>query len=247
MVTDDNFTLYPKRVKKLCQAIIDAGHNDIYYYTQAGVKGIASDPDVVRMMSKAGFDGVFLGIENVSERNLKFYNKGKIKDKTIRAVQNLHDNDMIISGGFVLGTPEDREDDFWDNYKFSKELKVDWPVFQILTPYPRTKVREELDEMGLITNYDDLRRYNGTLANVRTKYLSDQQVRVLQQRMYNCYYHDPNYMRLTRKHHPLFYWTAAIRFLPRIFKQRFFKSVGFWNEIDLALDDIKKDEAAILD
>ena len=29
MVTDDNFTLYPKRVKKLCQAIIDAGHNDI--------------------------------------------------------------------------------------------------------------------------------------------------------------------------------------------------------------------------
>jgi radical SAM superfamily enzyme YgiQ (UPF0313 family) len=247
MLTDDNFTLYPKRVIKLCEEIIKAGHDDINYYVQAGVKGIASSPEMVRKMEKAGFDGVFLGIENVSERNLKYYNKGKIKTETKKAVKYLHDNDMIVAGGFVLGSPEDNEVDFWDNFNFSKELKVDWPVFQILTPYPKTKIREELHEMGLITNYDDLRRYNGTLANVKTKYLSESKVRLTQQMMYNRYYHDSNYMKVTRKRHLLFYWTLGLKFLPRLIKHRLFRSIGYWSEQDLANDFIKLDEKAIID
>jgi len=247
MLTDDNFTLYPKRVIKLCEEIIKAGHDDIYYYTQAGVKGIASSPEMVRKMAKAGFDGVFLGIENVSERNLEYYNKGKIKNEAKKAVKYLHENDMIIAGGFVLGSPEDKEVDFWDNFHFSKELKVDWPVFQILTPYPKTKIRAELDGMGLITNYNDLRRYNGTLANVKTKFLSESKVRITQQMMYNRYYHDPNYMKVTRKRHQLFYWTLGLKFLPRIIKHRLFQSIGLWSEEDLAKDIIKLDEKAIID
>lgn len=247
MVTDDNLTLYPKRLIKLCDAIIKAGHNDIQYYTQAGVDGIAYSPEVARKMARAGFDGVFLGIENVSKRNLKFYDKGRILKKIRKAVKYLHDNDMIIAGGFVLGTPDDREIDFWENYEFSKELEVDYPVFQILTPYPKTKIREDLAEMGLITNYEDIRRYNGTLANVRTKHLSESEVRVLQQMMYNKYYHDQNYLKVTKKHHPLFYWTTALTWVPRMAKQKFLKTIGFWDDRDLALDDIKKDEASIID
>jgi radical SAM superfamily enzyme YgiQ (UPF0313 family) len=247
MITDDNFTLYPERVIKLCDEIISAGHDDMYYYTQAGVKGIASSPEMVNKMSKAGFDGVFLGIENVSERNLKFYNKGKIKNQIKEAVDSLHKNDMIIAGGFVLGSPEDKEIDFWDNFNFSKELSVDWPVFQILTPYPKTKITEELHEKGLITNYKDFRRYNGTLANVKTNYLSDSKIRVIQQMMYNKYYYDSNYMKVTKKHHPLFFWTLAMKYLPRYLKHRVYNSIGFWSEEDLARDIIELDEKAIID
>jgi radical SAM superfamily enzyme YgiQ (UPF0313 family) len=247
MITDDNFTLYPDRVIELCNEIIEAGHDDIYYYTQAGVKGIASSPEMVRKMSRAGFDGVFLGIENVSERNLKFYNKGKIKTETEKAVKSLHEHDMIIAGGFVLGSPDDKEIDFWDNYNFSKKLKLDWPVFQILTPYPKTKVTEELHEKGLITNYIDLRRYNGTLANIRTKYLSDNKIRRIQQMMYNRYYYDTNYMRVTKRHHPLFYWILGLRYLPRFAKHKIYHSIGYWSDEDIAEDMIGLDEKAIID
>jgi radical SAM superfamily enzyme YgiQ (UPF0313 family) len=247
MITDDNFTLYPKRVIGLCDEIIQAGHDDIYYYTQAGVKGIASSPEMVRKMAKAGFDGVFLGIENVSERNLKFYNKGKIKNETKKAVKSLHEHDMIIAGGFVLGSPEDKEIDFWDNFNFSKELNVDWPVFQILTPYPKTKVTEELHQKKLITNYHDFRRYNGTLANIKTKYLSDYEIRRVQQMMYNKFYYDSNYMRVTKRHHPLFYWTLGLKYLPRILKHRLFHSIGRWSDEEMVKDMINLDEKAIID
>ena len=247
MITDDNFTLYPKRVINLCNEIIEAGHDDLYYYTQAGVKGIASSPEMVKKMSKAGFDGVFLGIENVSNRNLKFYNKGKIKNETEKAVKSLHEHDMIIAGGFVLGSPEDKEIDFWDNYNFSKKLNLDWPVFQILTPYPKTKVTEELHEQGLITNYMDFRRYNGTLANIRTKYLKDYEIRRIQQMMYNRFYHDLNYMRVTKRHHPLFYWTLGLKYLPRFVKHKIFSSIGHWSDEDITTDMINLDEKAIID
>ena len=43
---------------------------------------------------------------------------------------------------------------------------------QCLTPYPRTEMREELLAAGLVTNFDDFSRYNGYIANVRTRYLS---------------------------------------------------------------------------
>jgi len=247
MVTDDNLTLYPKRLINLCNAIIESGHNDIHYYTQAGVNGIASNPKVAQKMSEAGFNGVFLGIENVSERNLNFYNKGKIKDKTKKAVKYLHDNDMIIAGGFVLGAPEDKEIDLWENYRFAQELEIDYPIFQILTPYPKTKIRDDLEKLGLITNYNDLRRYNGTLANIRTKYLSDSDLHLLQSMMYVRYFHEPKYNIATRLRYPLFYWTTALTLFPLYFKQKFFRHIGHWSDKELALNFSKIDEAATLE
>lgn len=246
MVTDDNLTLYPKRVIKLCEEIIKAGHDDLYYYTQAGVTGIASSPEMVRTMAKAGFDGVFLGIENVSQRNLEFYNKGNVKDKIKKAVHILQENNMIIAGGFVLGSPEDNETDLWDNFTFSTELALDYPVFQILTPYPKTKIKEDLEKMNLITNYTDLRRYTGSFANIRTKYLSESKVRLIQQMMYNKYYSNPNFLRVTKQHHPLFYWRLGLKFFPGLIKHKVFRLLGHWSEEDEAKDIIRLDEKGIL-
>jgi radical SAM superfamily enzyme YgiQ (UPF0313 family) len=60
---DDNITLDPKRLERLCQAIIDAGLTHLRYKTQASASGIASSKQLVDKMGEAGFDGVFLGVE----------------------------------------------------------------------------------------------------------------------------------------------------------------------------------------
>ena len=41
----------------------------------------------------------------------------------------------------------------------------------MLTPYPKTKLRESLICDGLVTNYDHYGRYNGFWANVKTRHL----------------------------------------------------------------------------
>jgi hypothetical protein len=45
-----------------------------------------------------------------------------------------------------------------------------------LTPYPKTETRSELLESDLVTNASDFSRYNGFIANVRTRHLSSEEI-----------------------------------------------------------------------
>lgn len=176
---DDNITLDVKRLERLCDAIVEAGHNDIHYIIQASCAGIASSETLARKMAKAGFNIVFLGIENVSERNLRLMKKGNILELTKKAIKYLHDNNIMIVGGMIIGNPDDKEDDIRQNYEFFDASDIDFYGDQIITPYPKTEMREELLNQGLVTNKDDYSKYNGFWANVRTKYLSSEELQFL--------------------------------------------------------------------
>ena len=170
---DDNITLDPRRLERLCQAIIDAGLTHLRYKTQASASGIASSKHLVDKMGEAGFDGVFLGVESINKRNLEFLGKGKMSNDAEKAVQYLHDNNIIVSTGLIGGNPDDDEEDLWENFRLARRLKVDFPIFYISTPYPKTQMRAELEEMGLVTS-SDFTRYDGLHANLKTRHLSEE-------------------------------------------------------------------------
>ncbi|HHT9117560.1 MAG TPA: B12-binding domain-containing radical SAM protein, partial [Candidatus Hypogeohydataceae bacterium YC38] len=176
LLIDDNITLNPRRFLELCETIIKEGHNDLWYWAQVSSRGIASIPELSRAMAGAGFKTVFLGVENVSRRNLEQLGKGDIVEYNKKAINLLHDNKIAIVGGMIVGNPEDTYEDIEENFKFLKEQEVDFYFDQILTPYPKTGIREELLKQGLITNLDDFSRYNGFWANIRTKHLSDREL-----------------------------------------------------------------------
>ncbi len=171
---DDNFALNIPRFENLCDAIAEAGHNDVRYIIQASSIGIAASETLVEKMAKAGFKIVFLGIENVSEENLKRMKKGKILEKTKIAIKRLHDYNIMIVGGMILGHPDDKEEDIAQNYKFFSKNNIDFLGDQILTPYPKTGAREEMLQLGLVTNVNDFTRYNGFWANIKTYHLSSE-------------------------------------------------------------------------
>ena len=65
-IVDDNISLNIRRFEALCQAIIDAGLNDIVYTVQAMTSPIAMHGETLApLMRQAGFRYVFLGIENI--------------------------------------------------------------------------------------------------------------------------------------------------------------------------------------
>lgn len=173
---DDNITLDTENLKKLCDAILDNGLNDILYSTQAHVRGIASDKGLVRKLSQANFFGLFMGIENPLRRNLKELNKSDIVEEAKRAARYLHEHDMFVMGGFITGNPDDKKGDIDAVFKFAKELRCDFLMLQILTPYPKTHVRQKLAKSNLITNFSDYSTYNGFRSNIRNKHLSSRQI-----------------------------------------------------------------------
>ena len=173
---DDNITLNVPRLRRLCRLIIDERLNDVSYVMQASVAGIDSDPELPVFLRQAGFKWVFLGIENGITKNLRSMGKRSTIEGIRRAVKSLKDAAVGVFGGFVIANPDDTAEDIRATFRLALDLGIDHPIFQYLTPYPKTQTREDLLASGLITNHDDFSLYNGFTANVRTNTLTPKQL-----------------------------------------------------------------------
>lgn len=187
-LVDDNIMLNVKRFEALCEAIIDAGLNNIDYFLQAMTSSIANHGEsLAPLMKRAGFRYVFLGIENILEGDLEFLRasaKNTVRDHgrstgnaTLQAIDYLHRNQMYVVGGLIVGNPSDTRESIEANLEFARRY-VDWPYIQHPTPYPRTPMTKEFRDQGLIQN-ERVEEYDGTTAVVRTKYLSAEEVEFL--------------------------------------------------------------------
>ncbi|MCX6165110.1 MAG: radical SAM protein, partial [Ignavibacteriae bacterium] len=178
MMTDDNISLDGKRFKELCEAITSEGLNDIKYLTQASVSGIKKTPGLAKAMGDSGMNWVFLGIESAHDSALDYMNKSsQLKSSDAEdVVKELKEYGIIVIGGFIFGYPDDTEETLRANFEYAKRIGVDIPTFNILTPYPNTKVRGELLQQDLITNKFDYSKYDCWEVNIKTKYLSTEQI-----------------------------------------------------------------------
>lgn len=185
--TDDNITLDVRRFENLIDRVIESGHNDLTYVIQASTAGICSSAELAKKMARGGFRFVFLGIENFSGDNLSALKKGNIREKSIEAIRMLRANDVHVAGGLIIGNPEDTMESIEDNYRFARSLGVSSIYDQILTPYLKTEIRDELMGQGLVTNSDNFKLYSGHFANVRTKHLSSDELDRIKYKMVQKY------------------------------------------------------------
>jgi radical SAM superfamily enzyme YgiQ (UPF0313 family) len=178
-VVDDNLVLNPEWVMTVCDAIAARGYRGLKMTVQADCIAMARQEEMVRKMAQAGFSSVFLGIESASRRNLADVGKGDIAGAAVKAVENCHKYGLSVVGGMIFGMPGDDETAIRANYQLLKDLKIDGSYCQILTPYPKTRLRDDLLREGLVMNPDDYRWYNGLWANVRTRHLDRDRLQYL--------------------------------------------------------------------
>jgi radical SAM superfamily enzyme YgiQ (UPF0313 family) len=189
-LVDDNITLNVPRFEALCQAIIDAGLNSLDYTVQAMTSAMANHGErLAPLMRKAGFRYVFLGIENILDKDLAFLRAvskntkredGRKSNATVKAIEYIHENRMYVVGGLIVGNPDDTRESIETNLEFARRY-IDWPYIQHPTPYPRTPMTKDFLERGLISN-NKLEEYDGTTAVVRTEHMSSDEVEFMRWR-----------------------------------------------------------------
>jgi radical SAM superfamily enzyme YgiQ (UPF0313 family) len=191
-IVDDNITLDVKRFAALCRAIADAGLGDLDYAVQATTASIADHgATLAPLMRRAGFRYVFLGIENVLDDDLGFlkaaakntkHEKGgrSAGNASLTAIRHLHDHDMLVVGGLIVGNPNDTREAIEANLAFARRY-VDWPYIQHPTPYPGTPMTVDLRARGLVIN-DRLEEYDGTTAVVRSEAVPAEEIEFLRWR-----------------------------------------------------------------
>ena len=187
-LVDDNVTLDVRRFEVLCESIIEAGLHDLRYLVQGMTSAFAAHGErLAPLMKRAGFEYVFLGIENVLEDDLAFLKASaknaqreagrRVGNATLAAIDILHRHDIFIVGGLIVGNPDDTDEAIAANLAFARS-HVDWPYIQHPTPYPRTPMNEDFRRRDLVVN-ERLEEYDGTTAVVRTTHLAADDIEYL--------------------------------------------------------------------
>jgi len=148
---DDNFTAYPKRTNRLLELMLK---NKINGWSCQVRCDAAKDEELLEMMAKAGCSVVCVGFESVNHKTLQAYQKKQSVSDIIHAIRAFHRKKIKIHGMFVLGSDNDNEKTIWETLKFAIKQKIDTLQLTILTPFPGTKVHEELQMQKRIFSRD---------------------------------------------------------------------------------------------
>ncbi len=131
---DDNFAANAEHTKEMLRAMIAA---KLKFKWSAQVRAdVTRDPELVRLMRKAGCRIVFIGFESVNPQSLKAMKKGQTVDEIARAVKVLRRKRIRIHGMFVFGFDEDDWHTVRRTVRFAKKSRLTSSQFMILTPLP---------------------------------------------------------------------------------------------------------------
>lgn len=198
---DDNINLQPKRLLELCESIVDAGLDDLDYISQADVSGFVAEPKLPEAMKKAGFKGLFLGIESVVEDNHSFLKKQNTLENTRSVITSLRSQGIYVAGGFIVGNPNDDAKAVSGAFQTALKLPLDHAIMWCLTPYPGTSIREYMFSENFITNPYNFSTYNGFICNLRTKHLTERELTSIIAESGRNLYFNPRFFLRSRTWH----------------------------------------------
>jgi len=241
-ITDDNMVLNQKWVMEFCNAVIAQNYKNMSLFVQADCASIAKYEDMVKKMAEAGFKGVFLGIENASEKNLAAMGKSGAAEKARQAVANCHKYGLMVIGGLIFGLPEDDEESIKNNYSFLNELGADASYCQMLSPFFKTPLRDDLIKQGLVTNLDHYERYNGYWANVKTKHLEADELQYLfwYHRQVTLGWWKPSDFAKSQGQLWVYVWTYFIKPVMKIFSRRRIQREGWQKQYNMYVRRLEK-------
>jgi radical SAM superfamily enzyme YgiQ (UPF0313 family) len=154
---DDDMAADLEYTVELSEAILRAGVK-FTWGAQASI-GLARDPKVLDLVSRAGLRAIFTGFESISRDALIECNKKNRPGEFGELIAKIHKRGMAIEGGFIFGFDHDKPDVFEQTAEFVDRIDVDVAHFSILTPYPGTHTFSRMYADGRILTFD-WRKYN---------------------------------------------------------------------------------------
>ncbi len=164
---DDLFTINVKRLDKILDTIIESGL-DIRFRCLARVDRVT--PELLRKMYKAGCRQIHYGIESGNPEVLRRTAKHIDLDQVRQAVQWTEEAGIASKGYFILGLPGDTEETIQETIEFAASLPLTEAMFSIATPFPGTKLWEELlakrPELRYNADFTKAYYYNSYLSEI---------------------------------------------------------------------------------
>lgn len=153
----DNFLVDPKRVRAICNAIVDHGLDDLSYDCSCRIDVLSDNPDLIDLMAKVGWKSINCGLESGIQEILdKSYNK-RIRLNHVRAVaKRIQDANISIGWTFIVGTGDEYDSESYirESIDFLLSIPYDAVGLSLLTPFPGVPIFEKLKAENRILSFD---------------------------------------------------------------------------------------------
>ena len=153
-IEDENFLVHRKRLKNLCELLIERREN-LSWSCSGRVDMIAAD--LLKLMKKAGCWEISFGIESGFQPILDFIKKGITLDQIREAVEFSHNAGIKAGGYFIAGHPGETVSTLRETMRFARQIKLDSFQISFMCPFPGTELYEIADQYGEFNrNFEDM-------------------------------------------------------------------------------------------
>lgn len=148
---DDNIIGNPAMAQELFAAMIPLKKRWVAQCSMA----VADEPELLKLAARSGCIGLLIGFESISPEVLK--NIGKtvnLQRQYGEVIRKIHAHGIHIQGSFIFGFDGDTPETIRATVKFVKAHRLTGVNYCHLTPFPGTKLFNDLEKEGRILHRD---------------------------------------------------------------------------------------------
>jgi radical SAM superfamily enzyme YgiQ (UPF0313 family) len=184
---DETFTLDTNRVEQISNAIIKEDL-DIKWYCNTRVSIV--NKQLLKDMSAGGCRGISYGIESGSQKILNQCNKRTTIRQAEDAIRWTKEVGIKVYCSFIFGLPGETNKTIAETIHFVRRTRPTGAQFNVMVPYPGTKIYEDLKKQGKINdlNWRNLYQHKSLVG---TESLSPEELDNARIKAYRALYFNP--------------------------------------------------------
>ena len=175
---DDNFIGNRKKLKEdILPALIQWMEKKKYpfsFLTEVSIN-LSDDDELMKLMVKAGFNSIFVGVETVSEESLSECNKLQNKNRNmVECVRKMQHFGLQVQGGFIVGFDSDNPTIFKRMIEFIQDSGIVTAMVGLLNAPKGTQLYQRLMEEGRISS-----EFSGSNTDLSINFIPKMNLNVL--------------------------------------------------------------------
>lgn len=167
---DDNLLGDPAKARPILEGMAELG---IRWGSQTSLR-FAEDRDLLKLVARSGCIGLFVGIESVTG-NYSLMAKSSGQTPQDELMKRVRDAGIILETSLIFGFDDHDQSIFEKTLRFVEECSPSVPTFNLLTPYPGTKLFQQYEQEGRLL-HREWNRYNHSEVVFQPKLMSPEQL-----------------------------------------------------------------------
>ena len=178
---DDNLLLDRNRMIRIMHGLIERRYD--LHWKATNVPTFRLDDEILNLMKNSGCYQVTLPIESGNEHVLNhIIHKPLDLEQARRVISRAKEMDFEVACLFVIGLPGETWDQILDTVRFAEEIDVDWVVFSIASPLPKTELYDIAREQELLEpgfNFSDFQFFGFGRGTITTNEFTPAELQML--------------------------------------------------------------------